>query len=124
MTKARKAEKKEEPPAVTIDLDGIGQRIVALPIRPANYIQLDAGKTGILFLSEIVDVPRFGEPPSVTVSKFDLSTRKTEPYVERSDTALFFCKRREGSVSARDRRRTGHGSSPEPARHQNRAKEP
>jgi len=74
-------DKKEETPVVTIDFDGIGQRIVALPIRNANYVQLDAGKTGVLFLSEIVDVPRFSDPPSITVSKFDLSTRKTEPFV-------------------------------------------
>jgi tricorn protease len=79
--KAKEGEKKEETPAVTIDFDGIGQRIVALPIRAANYIQLDAGKTGILFLSEVVDVPRFDDPPIATVSKFDLSTRKTEPFV-------------------------------------------
>lgn len=79
--KAKEGEKKEETPVVTIDFDGIGQRIVALPIRAANYVQLDAGKTGILFLSEVVDVPRFGDPPSATVSKFDLSTRKTEPFV-------------------------------------------
>jgi tricorn protease len=78
--KAKEGEKKEETPTVTIDFDGIGQRIVALPIRAANYVQLDAGKTGILFLSEIVDVPRFDDPPSSTVSKFDLSTRKTEPF--------------------------------------------
>ena len=79
--KGKEGEKKEETPTVTIDLDGIGQRIVALPIRPANYVQMDAGKTGVLFLSEIVDVPRFGEPPAITVSKFDLSTRKTDPYL-------------------------------------------
>ena len=79
--KGKEGEKKEEVPVVTIDLEGIGQRIVALPIRAANYTQLDCGKTGVLFLSEIADVPRFGEPPSFTVSKFDLSTRKTEPYV-------------------------------------------
>jgi tricorn protease len=87
--KAKEGNKKEEAPAVTIDLDGIGQRIVALPIRAANYIELDAGKTGVLFLSEIVDVPRFGEPPSISVSKFDLSTRKTEPYVS-GITQLYF----------------------------------
>ena len=87
--KGKKGEKKDEPPAVVIDLDGIGQRIVALPIRPANYIELDPGKTGILFLSEIVDVPRFNEPPAVTVSKFDLSTRKTEPYLS-GVTQLYF----------------------------------
>src|SRR2546426_373553 len=32
--------KKEEPVKVTIDLGGIGQRIVALPIKPANYVSL------------------------------------------------------------------------------------
>jgi len=79
--KAKEGEKKEETPAVSIDFDGIGQRIVALPIRAANYVQLDAGKTGILFLSEVVDVPRFDDPPSFTVSKFDLNTRKTEPFI-------------------------------------------
>jgi tricorn protease len=79
--KGNEGTKKEEPPVVTIDLDGIGQRIVALPIRPANYVQLDTGKTGVLFLSESPDVPRFADPPLVTVTKFDLSTRKTEAYV-------------------------------------------
>ena len=87
--KGKEGEKKEESPTVTIDFDGIGQRIVSLPIRAANYIQLDAGKTGVLLLSEIVDVPRFSEPASVTVSKFDLSTRKTEPYVS-GVTQLYF----------------------------------
>jgi len=77
----KEGEKKEEPVKVTIDLDGIGQRIVALPIKAANYVSLDAGKAGTLFLSETVDVPRLTEPPAVTVSKFDLTTRKTEPFV-------------------------------------------
>lgn len=77
----KEPEKKEPAAVVTIDLDGIGQRIVALPIRAANYIGLNTGKAGILFLSEIVDVPRFSEPALATVSKFDLSTRKTEPFV-------------------------------------------
>ena len=74
-------QEEEETPVVTIDLDGIGQRIVALPIRAANYIGLNTGKAGILFLSEIVDVPRLSEPALGTVSKFDFSTRKTEPFV-------------------------------------------
>ena len=79
--KGKDGEKKEEAVKVTIDLDGIGQRIVALPIKAANYVGLDAGKAGTLFLSEIVDVPRFDGPTPVTVSKFDLTTRKTEPFV-------------------------------------------
>jgi tricorn protease len=79
--KAKESEKKDEAVKVTIDLEGIGQRIVALPIRAANYVALESGKTGVLFLSEVVDVPRFTEPALATVTKFDLSTRKTEPFV-------------------------------------------
>jgi tricorn protease len=79
--KGKEGEKKEEPVKVTIDLDGIGQRIVALPIKPANYAALDAGKAGTLFLSELPDVPRFEPVTPVTVSKFDLTTRKTEPFL-------------------------------------------
>ena len=56
--KGKEGEKKDEV-KVTIDLDGIGQRIVAMPIKAANYVGLDVGKTGVLFLSEIPDVPRF-----------------------------------------------------------------
>ena len=73
--------KKDEGVKVVIDLDGIGQRIVALPIKAARYEGLDAGKAGTLFLSEIVDVPRFEGPTPVTVSKFDFATRKTEPFL-------------------------------------------
>jgi tricorn protease len=74
-------DKKPEPVKVTIDLDGISQRIVALPIKPANYVAVDPGKTGVLFLSEFPDVPRFEPITPATVSKFDLSTRKTEPFL-------------------------------------------
>jgi tricorn protease len=79
--KGKEGDKKEEAAKVTIDLEGIGQRIVALPIKAANYVGLDTGKAGILFLSEIVDVPRFEAATPVTVSKFDLATRKTEPFL-------------------------------------------
>jgi len=79
--KGKEGEKKEEAVKVTIDLDGIGQRIVAMPMRAANYSGLDTGKSGVLFLDEVVDVPRLSEPALLTISKFDLSTRKTEPFV-------------------------------------------
>jgi tricorn protease len=74
-------EKKDEPAKTTIDLDGIEQRIVSLPIKAENYVGLDAGKAGTLFLSEIPDVPRFEPATPVTVTKFDLKTRKTEPFL-------------------------------------------
>jgi tricorn protease len=77
----KKDEKKKEEVKVVIDLDGIGQRIVSLPIKAARYESLDTGKAGTLFLTEIVDVPRFREPTPLTVSKFDFTTRKTEPFL-------------------------------------------
>jgi tricorn protease len=79
--KGKEGEKKEEAVKVVIDLDGIGQRIVSLPMKAANSVGLDTGKAGTLFHSEIVDVPRFEGQTPVTVSKFDLKTRKTEPFL-------------------------------------------
>ncbi len=78
--KGKDAEKKEEPVNVVIDLEGIGQRIVAMPLKAANYQSLDAGKAGILFLTEIPDVSPLNGPTLATVTKFDLNTRKTEPF--------------------------------------------
>jgi tricorn protease len=79
----KKDDKKEEAVTVTIDFDGIGQRIISLPIKAANYAQLDAGKAGTLFVAETPLVqPLDGPPfPQLTVSKFDLTTRKTEPFL-------------------------------------------
>ena len=79
----KKDEKKEEPVTVTIDFDGIGQRIVSLPIKAANYASLDAGKAGTLFVTETPLVPPLDGPPfpQFTMSKFDLTTRKLEPFL-------------------------------------------
>ena len=41
-----------------IDLQGIDQRILALPIPARDYISLDAGKTGMLFLTEKCEILR------------------------------------------------------------------
>jgi tricorn protease len=79
--KEKEGEKKEEPVVVTIDFDQIGQRIVSMPIKSASYVGLTAGKTGILYLSEQPAVPSLTEPTFLSVSKFDLSTRKTEPFL-------------------------------------------
>ena len=73
-------DKKTEAAPVKIDFDGIDQRIVALPIPARDYWGMDAGKTGILFVREMVRTP--GQPPTFTEYKFDLKTRKTEKLVE------------------------------------------
>src|SRR5258706_3062244 len=74
----KKDEKKEESVKVTIDLDEIGQRIVALPIKPANYTSLEAGKAETLFLSENADEPRFEPNPPVKVTNVDAKLRTTD----------------------------------------------
>ena len=76
-TKRAKTTKKTSPSKSAIDLDGIGQRIVSMPIKAANYVALDTGKAGALFLTEAPGraAAERGRTP-VTVTKFDLKTRK------------------------------------------------
>jgi len=73
--------------APAIDLEGIQQRRVALPITPANYYALLAGEPGVLYLvaGPLVD-PLWSYSGGLggiatTVQKFDLSTRKTTPFL-------------------------------------------
>jgi tricorn protease len=78
-----KAEKPKEPPKVTIDFENILQRVLALPIPAANYLNLWAGKEGELFIVDgpIVSLDEEG-PPQLAVSKFDLKTRKTDKIID------------------------------------------
>jgi tricorn protease len=78
--------------AVEIDFDGIGARIVALPV-PAQYITgLEPAGPGVLFIAASDD-PLFdsvspggvrGEPQ--TLYKFDLASRKAKAYAEGVST--------------------------------------
>jgi tricorn protease len=79
--KGKEGDRKEESVSVTIDIDQIGRRIVAMPIKSANYVGLAAGKAGILFTMEVPPVPSLTEPTPLTVSKFDLNSRKTELFL-------------------------------------------
>ena len=65
---------------VQIDLEDIGQRILALPIPARDYTTITAGKTGILYLLEVLRTPE--GPPAYTLQKFDLKTRKTEKVLD------------------------------------------
>ena len=77
----------EESSGITvrgIDLDGLGQRIVDLPIPARDYQGLVMGKSGVLFLYELsfVGVLNGEAPPVRTLHKFDLATRKFEKFIE------------------------------------------
>ncbi|MEO8383133.1 MAG: PDZ domain-containing protein [Acidobacteriota bacterium] len=77
------AEKKPEP--VRIDLEGIGQRIIALPIPNADVRGLDAGKEGILFVTEAQPIHFGDDEEGVNVKRFDLAKRKVEDYLSGVD---------------------------------------
>lgn len=69
--------------AVRIDLDGIDQRILAVPLLPRRYAALQAGKAGVLLAVEQLAAPGpimpgpFGPPPAA-IHRFDLKTRKSD----------------------------------------------
>jgi tricorn protease len=65
----------KEPPKVTIDFEGVGQRILALPIPARNYVGMGVAKPGILFISEGGVGGLLGGGP-VTIHKFELEKKK------------------------------------------------
>jgi len=87
---AKEAAKDEKPAAkpsteaVRIDFDGLDQRIVTLPLPEANYVGIETGKEGVLFAVSAPTVePLDGdERPHLTVTRFDLKTRKPEAIAE------------------------------------------
>ncbi len=74
---------------VKVDLDGIGNRILSLPIPARNYGGLAAGKTGVIYLLE---GPPFGRSSSGggirAIWRFTLEKRKTEQVLGEIDGFL------------------------------------
>lgn len=84
-TEADKSKDKEKPvEKVAIDIDHIGQRILALPIPAKNYQGMEAGKEGFLYVLEGPDLySRFmGGSAAFTLHKFDLAQRKFEKFLD------------------------------------------
>ena len=83
-------EKKDvakEPVKVTVDLEDIDQRTLALPVSARNYTGLFAGKGGVFFLVEApvvsgLEGPGADGPPSATVHRYEMAKRKAEKFVE------------------------------------------
>lgn len=71
--------KTKKPEPTKVDLDGIQQRIVALPIPSLNFTGLYAGGEGRFFVMELPPVsPAYSGPLGGTLHKFDLQKRKFE----------------------------------------------
>ncbi|MHB8146281.1 MAG: S41 family peptidase [Vulcanimicrobiaceae bacterium] len=72
-----KAAKPAGPLAMApIDFANIDQRIVALPIPDANYVQLEPGTPGTIFLGEAPLTTVDPAPPTLSVLRFDTTSRK------------------------------------------------
>lgn len=72
-----------------IDLDGITQRMLPLPIPARNYYGLVAGRPGIFYLVEgppVEPMPGFGLGPPANVLRYEVQTRKLEPLVDGIST--------------------------------------
>jgi len=79
--KGDKPDKAEKPKATLIDLAGIGNRILSLPVPARNYVGLAVGKTGVVFLAEGPPVGRTADNPATPIRalwRFTTEKRLTE----------------------------------------------
>lgn len=79
------AASQEKAPAVGIDFPGLESRAVPLPIPAANYVDLEAGKKGVLYLvtapTVLTEADSGPHGPPLSISTFNLKSRKTEVVV-------------------------------------------
>ncbi len=83
--KQKKDKEKEKEEVVTIDFEGINQRILALPVSAGNYRNLQVGESGHLYYLEYPPrmISLFGQQrEGAKLHKFDLKTRKDEVILE------------------------------------------
>ena len=66
-----------------IDLDGIDQRIVTLPIPARNYVGMIAGANGSFFYLDVAPLATITSQPLLTLYKFDLGPRKESVFARQ-----------------------------------------
>ncbi len=89
--KDKDKDKKDDKPAETkVDLEGIGNRILSLPIPPRNYMGVSTGKAGVIYLFEGPPVGRpTGEGPGsyiTAVWRFTLEKREPQTVLNNVDS--------------------------------------
>jgi tricorn protease len=70
------------PVKVTVDLDGLSQRILAMPPKRAGYSQLRVGTTGKIYY---LKVPGGLQDDNASVQRFDLAKRKEDTLLEKAE---------------------------------------
>ncbi|MBA2416586.1 MAG: PDZ domain-containing protein [Geodermatophilaceae bacterium] len=80
-----------DPPPVIVDAEGIGARLVAVPVPAGNYSSLRAGHGGLLWLLDpLVGVlgdglPRPGDKPRSAVQRYDLAALRLSVLDDNAD---------------------------------------
>lgn len=77
-------EESKAPVRVTVDIDGLSQRIVALPLQQATYTSLQTAKSGELYYLKGGPVNRFTNEAR-NLMHFSLSKRKEDQALEKVD---------------------------------------
>ncbi len=75
-------------PTVTIDFDGLQNRILSLDVTPRDYTNLQAGPTGVLFFTENVPAtgPGDGNGAGSPLHRYQLKERKAAPFTQGVQT--------------------------------------
>ncbi len=77
--KKEKDGKKDEIEPITVDLDGIGQRVVALPVSSGNYQNLQGGRNKLFYGSSAFESEQMARPDAphgFTLKLFDMEERE------------------------------------------------
>ncbi len=100
-----KAPAEAPPPAdpVRIDLEGLGQRIVALPVPPGDYHRLQVAEGKLFYLKSAVErwVDPEKTPGNNILYAYDIKTRKSEVFVREAPRLLGQRERQEAVVPDR-----------------------
>ena len=85
--KSQEEKPAEKPAAVKVDLEGILQRILAVPMPARHYVGLQTGEAGTL-LAMAADPPLPGSPfpQGLSVHRFDLKERRADVVVSGVDS--------------------------------------
>ncbi|MFQ5778398.1 MAG: PDZ domain-containing protein, partial [Terriglobia bacterium] len=82
----KKADKKKEAKPIEVDTEGIGQRIVQVPVKPGTYRALEARKEKIFYLSIPLEAQQAGVPgpprPRNTLHVYDSKKREGKPLLK------------------------------------------
>lgn len=71
-------EKQEKKKPLSIDFDGINQRIIALPVSSGNYFDLQVGEEGQVYYLKAPATARGPNANGTELHKYDLKNRKDE----------------------------------------------